>query len=305
MLTAAARSPAVAPSAGFIATGETPSGGIVTAASTLFRSSTTAGVRSNSLTVPRICARFSTRLMPRLIATCCVTISIARSICAITYWLASWMTRLRSPNTRRDSAIRSCRSFSRARICSGVSLARSLAKLRQDRADATCSFCASSFSFCRRADELLVGLLEGGGGAHHVSHRQHADDGGRRGRPFRQRRHLGRRRQLHLTCGCPSAPGTAPSGHEAGTRASAWLRRGRRTRRCRPRGRSAWLVRDEPLLVLLRARSAMCKPTERRAAKAAHAKRRYETLEPRTEAESEDLRLVVRLLYHERRQVNV
>ena len=61
-----------------------------------------AGVMSNSVVVPSTCARFSTRLMPRLIATCCVTISTARSICAMTYWLASWMIRLRSPNTRRD-----------------------------------------------------------------------------------------------------------------------------------------------------------------------------------------------------------
>src|SRR6202012_4476735 len=74
----------VAPVGAAIASGDTPSGGTTTDGSILFNTSATAGVRSKSAVVPRICARFSTMLMPRDDATAWATCSVVRLICAIT-----------------------------------------------------------------------------------------------------------------------------------------------------------------------------------------------------------------------------
>src|SRR6185312_12720509 len=145
----------VLPAGAFIASGEIPSGGITTVGSTLLRTSPTCGVKSKSAVVPKICARFSTRFTPREIATCCATCSSVRLICSSTYWPASWIIRFRSPNLRRDSVMRSCSSRSLLRICSGDSLARSFARACPRSRSATCSFCASSLSFLRRAESSL------------------------------------------------------------------------------------------------------------------------------------------------------
>ena len=116
----------------------------------------------------------------------------------------------------------------RVRICSGVSLARSLANAWPSSRNAACSFWASSFSFWPRGVQFLVGRLVGGGDPQHVGHRQNSDDGGRGRRSLRNRRNFRRRRQLDLerllrqpACSpIAVAPAAAASeaAHEPGTR---------------------------------------------------------------------------------------
>src|SRR6185312_9683700 len=160
------------------------------------------------------------------------------------------MIRFRSPNLRRDSVMRSCSSRSLLRICSGDSLARSFARACPRSRSATCSFCASSLSFLRRA-QAAAGPPAGRDAA-------------------------------------PVWPPVLPAGlgpAQTTPGSSAAPRRATRPRR------------------------TLAPPAPGQAGKAPNARETREsvnaTLEPRTETEAEYLRLIVGLLYHEGRQIDV
>ena len=188
----------VAPSAGFIATGDTPSGGIVTAASTLFRSSTTAGVRSNSVVGPedlgavqhQVDAAADRHLLRHHFDR---PVDLRHHILAglldDAVALAEHAARLGDPVlqflfTRTDLLRREL----------GAVVGQGLTQITQRNL----LLLRVLIQLLAPRDELLVRLLEGAGGPHHVRHRQHADNGGRRGRAFRERGHLGRWRELDL-----------------------------------------------------------------------------------------------------------
>ena len=276
--------------------------------------SATAGVRSKSAVVPRICARLSTRLMPRDRATCWATCSMVRLICIMTYWPASWMIRFRSPN---GAALRSPApgfpfpSPDLLRRQLGAFVGERLAQIAQRHL----LLLGVLIQLLAAGVQFLVGRLIGGRDPQHVGHRQDADDGGR-------------------GCLTPSGWAEFPAPAEAGTAAAArrrWpdrrryrraaaarrvrrtepARAGTRARRGRCGGRMC-LSRHEPLPILRllgdagsRGRTSARLQRLRRSVRRNGLFCHFEPLEPGTETKPENLRLVAWLLYHKRRQVNV
>ena len=141
-----------------------------------------------------------------------------RSICASPYWPASWMMRLRSRNTRCALVIRSCSSRSLARIWSGLSAAALIGERLLHLAPDGLLLLRVLVQLLAPLADHLLDLLGRGRGAHDVGHAEHADHrGGRRG-ALRQRRQIGRRRQLHLL----RRPLVRPSGAGPGASVRRW-----------------------------------------------------------------------------------